>query len=154
MIASVKNKIKSYNRSIRRFVMPPFLFMSNLWNFRKELWNFRRYDYQYNIDILTRSLELSAEFYESDKTVSAQRGTSNEIRQTIQLFRYSEDPYTAAEEFAAISVDDACAWDKIEKSDIDICGQKSYSEFVREIENTCWEKGMDNLKEKMRSWWD
>ena len=32
----------------------------NFWWFRKEIWNFRCWDYHYNLDVLARSVELTA----------------------------------------------------------------------------------------------
>ena len=47
-----------------RYKIP--MFLENLWYFRKELWRFRSWDYTFNLSLLARSLEKSAntlEFY-------------------------------------------------------------------------------------------
>ncbi len=36
------------------------MFLENLWYFRKELWRFRSWDYTFNLSLLARSLEKSA----------------------------------------------------------------------------------------------
>lgn len=41
-----------------RYKIP--MFFKNIWYFRKELWRFRSWDYTFNLDIFSRSLEKSA----------------------------------------------------------------------------------------------
>ena len=58
-------------RKIKRLTIrnPFFMFLRNVWLFRRELWNFRKFDYKYNLDLFCRSLEHTRDFMASPNAV-------------------------------------------------------------------------------------
>jgi hypothetical protein len=61
------------------------MFIRNAWAFRRELADFRVFDYHYNLSIFCRSLELTKEFLESDKTIS--EGAKENAEQIEQFLK-------------------------------------------------------------------
>ena len=52
-----RNKVKIFFKSL-------YYSLSNFWHFRKEIWNFRTWDYRYNLNLFSRSIELTADALE------------------------------------------------------------------------------------------
>lgn len=128
-----------------------FMFAKNIWRFRRELWRFRAYDYDYNLSLFIRSLEITRDFLESDKVMAAcSRENADQISDFIDSIDQFKNAIERAEkemgyEFIPFSND----YSK-EQSQRD----KALIQKVDEIETKGWNDAMDNLKKNMRSWWD
>ena len=62
----------------------------NFWYFRKEIWEFRNWDYGYNMDLLFKSLEATADCLEHGITESGVQD-AKDIKEFIRLYKASED---------------------------------------------------------------
>lgn len=130
---------------------PLFMFAKNIWRFRKELWNFRTFDYDYNLKLFCRSLELTRDFLASpDAVVLNAAETAKEIDDFLKAMHsyrnhveigMNELGYDFSSFFADRSEEEA------KKDNILL-------DRIHEIEEDSWERAMDILKNRMRYWWD
>jgi hypothetical protein len=147
----------------------PFRFLKNVWLFRKELWNFREFDYRFNLQIFMRSLELTSRHLDGGCCVSeGKQEEAENIREFIRLMKFADAPEDEAERLTGILLNEAYSnfGDGITKRDYKWMkndpstwteNQKKYiiyNEKCKQIELEYWEKGMNLLREEMRSWWD
>lgn len=143
----IKNKIM-IRRLIRKIKMP-FRFLKRIWFFRSELWNFNDWDYQYNLALFTKSLELTAEFHKSESALSiSSKQVHDEINQFINHMKTSEDPYEKAAKMSGFD-----SWDHANRTK----DKEKFRAFIKNcktLEDDEWNKGMDMLKNNMRTWWD
>ena len=87
-----------WRNKYRPAIKSPHMFLKNVWRFRKELWNFRSFDYSYNLKIFTRSLELTADFLESEDAMSQEaKRDAKDIRKFIRLMEIYQNPMEEAE---------------------------------------------------------
>lgn len=116
----------------------------NLWHFRKEMWRFRGYDYGFNLSLFSRSLELTAKFMRSDKTVSDNCiEAAGQIDIFLALLEDHKRHLELAEKELGVSIFSS---NKEEVNKIASLSQR--------IEEDRWEKALDFLKNNMRNWWD
>jgi hypothetical protein len=85
------NKIRSRNTWFFKiydlFVVDIPRFVKNVWFFRKQLWKFNGFDYRFNIDLFSRSLEKtvrSIEMYSYENNISKPKKIEK-IRRFIEL---------------------------------------------------------------------
>lgn len=171
-LEDVKDFIDERINDIKSLFKSMFRFSKNVWRFRKELWNFRDFDYNFNLKIFIKSLELTANHLGNDKLSchSAEQGPQNakNIREFIRLMKAIEYPEDEAKRITGISFKEAYSimsnditkWDfSWTKNDPETWteGQKKYiiyTEKCRQIELEYWKKGMNLLKDNMKLWWD
>jgi len=73
-------------------------FCENVWVFRRELATFRPFDYSFNLAILKRSLEQTANLLDSDNAYSmSAEGSAEEIRSFLDCLEHFENPTGLAE---------------------------------------------------------
>lgn len=71
-----------------RYKIP--MFFENLWFFRKELWNFRSWDYTFNLNLLSRSLEKTVntiEYYGHEVDISRMKKVEK-MKRVIELLNH------------------------------------------------------------------
>ena len=71
-----------------RYKLP--MFFENLWFFRKELWNFRSWDYSFNLNLLSRSLEKTVntiEYYGHEVDESRMKKVQK-MKRVIELLNH------------------------------------------------------------------
>ena len=77
------------------------IFFKNIWFFRKQLWSFRGWDYSYNLDLFSKSLEKTAHYlefygYEIEETKSKK---VEKIKRVIHLINnLTNDTYIESAE--------------------------------------------------------
>jgi hypothetical protein len=128
------------------------MFFRNAWAFRRELADYRVYDYHYNLSIFCRSLELTKEFLESDKTIS--EGTeenAQQIEQFIKDIHRFEHALEYSEAELGEEFPNDCYLDRSDERDVKI---KVFIDKIQEVEHTSWNRAMDNLRNNMQGWWD
>ena len=119
-------------------------FVKNLWAFRKQLWDFRRYDYGFNLKMLNRSLELTAEYMRSDDAMMDRSiESAGQIDIYLALMNEHENSIEVAEKKLGLSV----------FSD-DREDARKISDLALKIEEDRWDRAFDYLKNNMRNWWD
>ena len=170
-IADLKYTIGRKISDIECAVKKPFRFIAKVWYFRKVLWDYSCWDYQYNLNLLIRSLENSADFYESGKCIAVEGDEkAKEIRQFIHFIECSQDPFDEAEKVSGITYEDAHkvlhgrmffeddSGNFLKKDKKTLRREQhdyvAYNEKVKEIEKEYWDQGMNLLRERMRYWWD
>lgn len=128
-----------------------FMFAKNIWRFRRELWRFRAYDYDYNLSLFVRSLEITRDFLESDKAMAVcSREHADQISDFIDSIDQFKNSIERAEKelgYEFIPLSDNYSKEQNQRD-------KALIQKVDEIENKGWNDAMDNLKKNMRSWWD
>ena len=144
----------NFFRKIRRvlFYNDFVMFFRNAWAFRRELADYRVYDYHYNLSIFCRSLELTKEFLESDKTIS--EGTeenAQQIEQFIKDIHRFEHALEYSEAELGEEFPNDCYLDRSDERDAKI---KVFIDKIQEVEHTSWNRAMDNLRNNMQGWWD
>jgi hypothetical protein len=158
-------KLKSLYKTVKRTISKPFVFLKNVWYLRKEIWHFRGWDYQNNLELFLKSLELTAEFYEKGEMVASPKehadNTAKEIREFVHLMRCSQDPYEEAEKLSGVTfertyrrLDHLFSMMKDDEKKQEHELRQKYNKTCRSIEVEYWDKGMDLLKSRMRFWWD
>ena len=131
----------------------------NFWYFRREIWNFRWWDYQYNLDLFSRSIEMSAR--ETKKRGMAE----NSKERAEQMFSFvSNVKKLQASEFIADAeqilnhkISDFTIVDgKFSHVDPEYDPEKESRVFALSInlEEKNWDDMWRNIKENMQSWWD
>lgn len=124
-----------------------FMFIKNIWRFRHALWRFRAYDFDYNLDMLVRSLEITKDFLESDKAMSV---SSKEYADQISAFIENIDRNRNAIDYAEkeLGYKFSPFTGRVAEKDRILIAK------VDEIERKSWNEAMDILKNDMHSWWD
>lgn len=115
----------------------------NFWRFRKEVYNFRNWDYDYNMNLFLKSLEITADGIEKEKAHENYQKYVKDIRSFISDYKNYDDTeihYPEYDEVLANPIRDnaktrdmANTWNKVEENNY----------------NTT----MDFLKDNMRNWW-
>jgi len=144
----------NFFRKIRRilFYNDFVMFLRNAWAFRRELADYRVYDYHYNLSIFCRSLELTKEFLESDKTIS--EGTEENAQQ-IEQFIKDIHRFEHSLEYAEAELGEEFPNDcYLDRSDERVAKIKVFIDKIQEVEHTSWNRAMDNLRNNMQGWWD
>ncbi len=80
-------------RTYEFFKRDLWMFFKNIWNFRRELYRFRTWDHQFNQDLFSRSLELTAdgiEKYGIEEDESRLKKVAM-MRRAAELLRNRED---------------------------------------------------------------
>lgn len=74
-------------------------FIKNIWNFRKELWKFREFDYCYNIELFSKSIQLTANFIEKHglEVDETRLPKVKQMRRFVQLVEDYENAIELAE---------------------------------------------------------
>ena len=126
------------------------MFVENLWYFRKELWRFRSWDYTYNLLILKRSLEKTAntlEFYGSEVEGPRMKKV-NKIKRVVELINnIDEGHYISRAEAELGKLKNSDFWETNRK---DTPEESAHNRKVfnrsTEIENEEWEELLSILK--------
>lgn len=145
-------------------------FIENTWDFRKELTSFRRYDYQYNLDMLAKSLELTADFLDGPRSVTmAATENAEEIRKFLDCLRHSQDPYDLATVRLGHGPDTVLWLDAFNKACDEAKGtdavairmpyvvserSDAYHAEIEKIENEMWDQAWELFARRGRHWWD
>jgi hypothetical protein len=122
-------------------------FIRNVWLFRKELVWFSAWDFDYNIKIFYRSLQISKEFYESGKPVISE---PEKIAEEIGIFLKYMDNYHNAFELARIEM----GVSEEGVANLNIFEAKKFNKLWMKHERENWNNAMDYLKKHMNGWWD
>jgi hypothetical protein len=148
-------------------------FIINAWRFRHELVEFGPYDYSCNLHLFARSLEITADFLESDKAMTCSAAEhAEEIREFLDLLTHCQSPYDLAEARLG-HAPDLCLifddWDQAAKAHEDSksdvpwiempCRERSdedvaYHEECDRIEKEMWEQAWVKFSEQAQCWWD
>mgnify|MGYP006270727045 CR=1 FL=1 len=130
-----------------RYKIP--MFLENLWYFRKELWRFRSWDYTFNLLILKRSLEKTAntlEFY-GNEVDGPRMKKVNKIKRVIELINNIDEGHYISRAEAELG--------KLKNSDLfspkdDTPEEREHNRKVfdrsTEIENNEWDEILSILK--------
>ena len=128
------------------------MFLRNVWAFRRELANFRVFDYHYNLSIFCRSLELTKEFLESDKTISeGAKENAEQIEQFLKDIHRFEHSLEYVEAELGEEFPHDCFLNRSDEKDAKI---KLFIDKTQEVEHTSWNRAMDNLRDNLPGWWD
>lgn len=149
-------------------IRTPFIFLQNVWQFRKELWRFRGWDHEFNLRIFLRSLELTARHLEDGITVSGPQD-ARDIRKFIGMVNDSLHPHEAAERYTGKSFNDVFEaahpnfpnewmhpapegpreeWPQAQRDYEDM------SALVQKIEQRSWKNAWRLYEKKGRGWWE
>jgi hypothetical protein len=126
----------------------------NFWRFRKEIYNFRNYDYVYNMQLFTKSLEFTAKQIGTHKHYKSHEQTQKDINRFIELSnKLIQDNYLdlAHESFQIVSTDKSLDYTRNQTEDM-LIRRKLTSEA-----DTNRQKDFDELIELFknhRGWWD
>ena len=166
----IKYKIHRSYRNARNTVLAPFKFLQNIWRFRKELWRFRTFDYKFNTDLFKRSLELTADFMESEDALSANAKTdAKEIRKFIYYLNTYSNPYTEAEQTLGVDYmelyhkvmgEDLCSWNYLwmnrpkEEWTPDQLKFHELQQLIHKFEQRSWKNAWKLIGRRGRNWWD
>lgn len=142
---SFRYKFKSFYSGFKYFFI-------NIWRFRKQLSEFRAFDYQYNLNIYIRSLEITRDFMNSEKALSSSaKEVAQEIDYTLQLFDDYKNHIEIAEKELGYTFGDDFLVDQSEEEQQKT---KALLNKIEEIEEDSWNEAFDNMKKNMRKWWD
>ena len=146
-------------------------FIRNTWRFRHELVEFGAFDYSCNLRLFARSLEITADFLESDKAMTCSAPEhAEEIREFLDCLEHFENPTGLAEarlgyrhnwELWLDQMDKArqdpnnkdgefTCMPMLDKSD----GDKRFWEVTNKIEEEMWNKAWEKFSNQARGWWD
>ncbi len=146
-------------------------FFVNVWIFRRELASFRPFDYSFNLAILKRSLEETADLLDSEHACAVgSEGRAEEIRSFLDCLEHFENPTSLAEarlgyrhnwELWLDQMDKAyddpdskegqfIRMPVLERSDAD----KQFWEVTHKIEEEMWDKAWEKFSKQARGWWD
>ena len=147
------------------------LFFKNVWVFRKELAAFRRYDYCYNLNLFTKSLEETANFLDSNKSVACSSvENAEEIRTFVDLLTHSQHPDNLAEARIGYAPDLTLFFDKWNTA-LDAANKNGdvwvdmtlpertakddeYHVECDRIEKEMWDEAWNLFIKRARHWWD
>ena len=162
-------KFTYWVKDARVALKAPFIFIENVWWFRKQLWKFRTWDYMYNLQMFVRSLEKTANFLESGHALAegADKAAAD-IRKFIHLIEVSEDPYTEAEKITGLDFlklhQDAIknadgevvwfVWGPEENWTPEQREYDRYSKIVKQLEERSWKNAWKLISRKGQHWWD
>lgn len=128
-------------------------FLKNIKRFRRELWSFQPWDYQYNLMLLQRSLELTLKSIENGNEISQTRLKKVEkIQRAIEILNHiNKDMYLdMAEEQLGKKIDSTDFFERLEKipgedayrfnekSSEAAASDKEIFDFARKIEKEEW----------------
>jgi len=147
------------------------MFVRNTWRFRKELVEFGAFDYSCNLRLFARSLEITADFLESDKAMTCSAPEhAEEIREFLDLLTHCQSPYDLAEarlgyrhkwELWLDQMDEArkdpemrdgdfIRMPVLTKTDKD----RRYYDECNRIEEEMWDEAWKQFSKQARGWWD
>lgn len=137
---------KSYE--VFRYKIPSFF--RNLWYFRKELWEFRGWDYNFNLRLLSRSLQKTAhimEYHGQEVEIYRMRKV-NKIKRVVEILEsIRESVYIdrAEKELGEIKNLDGWRMDREDTQEERQHNRKVF-ELARKIEDDEWNELWDILK--------
>jgi len=137
---------KSYE--VFRYKIPSFF--RNLWYFRKELWEFRGWDYNFNLRLLSRSLQKTAhimEYHGQEVEIYRMRKV-NKIKRVVEILEsIRESVYIdrAEKELGEIKNLDGWRMDREDTHEERQHNRKVF-ELARKIEDDEWNELWDILK--------
>ena len=127
----------------------PFFFR-NLWYFRKELWEFRGWDYNFNLRLLSRSLQKTAhvmEYHGQEVEIYRMRKV-NKIKRVVEILEsIRESVYIdrAEKELGEIKNLDGWRMDRVDTQE-ERQHNRMVFELARKIEDDEWNELWDILK--------
>lgn len=146
------------------------LFLRNAWDFRKELMSFRRYDYQHNLDLFAKSLELTADFLDSPNSITVEASSNaEEIRKFLDCLHIAQNPYDLAAtrldydpdvELWLHTFNKACdesnAGDVVTLKMPAVINKRNAAYHVEcgKIEKEFWTKAWQLFADRAQFWWD
>lgn len=155
---------------LRSIALKPLYFLKNVWRFRNELWRFRSFDYKFNTDLFKRSLEITADFMESESALSANaQSDAQEIRKFIKYLEIYNDPFKEAER--RFGIDYLELWDRVMGPGLEnynfMWRNKPREEWTPEqvkldemqklihvLEDRSWKNAWKLIGRRGRRWWD
>jgi len=147
------------------------IFFENVWVFRRELATFRPFDYSFNLAILKRSLEQTANLLDSDNAYSmSAEGSAEEIRSFLDCLEHFENPTGLAEARLGYRHNWELWLDQMDKARQDPNNKdgeftrmpmldkpdrdKRFWEVTNKIEEEMWNKAWEKFSNQARGWWD
>ena len=160
-------RIRTPLRNFKYWCLQPYIFLWNVWHFRKEMWRFRQWDHMFNLEVFLRSLELTAQHLDSEDCVtSCGHDDAAEIRKFINLVKCSQNPDEEAARLTGIDVDiglrvlQASGWNFMYANEPEknwTQDQKDY-EILRkkanEIEERYWKNAWKLYARRGQCWWE
>ena len=140
-------------RKIKRLTIrnPFFMFLRNVWLFRRELWNFRKFDYKYNLDLFCRSLEITRDFLASEDAIAEPAPqNAEEIEDFLEAIDNFHNHVEIGMEELGYDFSPLFGHGSEEEMEKD----KALLDKIHKVEEDSWERAMDILKNRMRHWWD
>lgn len=145
------------HNEVQHLMRAPWYFLKNVWRFRKELWRFRAFDYSFNLAMLTRSLEITADFMESRDAVSEHASRdAKDIRKFIKYLEVYADSMKEAERLTGKDF-----MELYERFPHDFGGNPEQNpelaELVKlshQIEARSWKNAWKLIARRGQRWWD
>lgn len=138
----------------------------NLWYFRKVVWNFRWWDYTYNLRLFQESLKYTARELETKGCHGSAKEDAADIRNVIVLLeKVKTDKFVEEAEqqigyelkgfdFEEAELNGKPVYKLVVKPDTDKEKSREVCRLSDELEENNWNKIWDEIKLKMRRWWD
>lgn len=138
----------------------------NFWYFRKVVWNFRWWDYTYNLRLFQESLKYTARELELKGTHGSAKEDAADIRNVIHLLeKVKSDKFIEDAErivgyelkgfdFEETEMNGKTVYRLVDKSDTDKEKSREVCRLSDELEENNWNMIWDEIKSKMRRWWD
>jgi len=144
-----------WQNRVRPALWAPWCFLKNVWHFRKELWLFRAFDYSYNLKMFTRSLEITADFMESENTVSENAArNAKDIRKFINFLKIYAAPLEEAERLTGKDLTklcESCIFDENEARNPELTELVTLAD---QIEASSWKRAWKLIARRGQYWWD
>ena len=122
--------------------------IENIVHFSRVIWNFEPWDWEYNMQVFLKSLELTGKHLKNSTLVNGKQD-AQEIEEVIHLL-------DSKVEFKPV---DELLEEGILNRTVNITEEqktklKNYFAEEEEFIGARWSQGMDILKIKMRNWWE
>lgn len=133
---------------VLRYKIP--MFFENLWYFRKELWRFRSWDYTFNLQMFSRSLEKTAntiEFYGNEVNETRMKKVEK-IKRVVEIIKsLDESNYICRAENEIGELKNTDGWfDEREDTPEERDHNKKVFELANKIEEDEWNELWEILK--------